>query len=264
MSLLNLNINLYKLSQLSNFCFDKQNNSKDAFCLLLDNPEKKIEIKTNSSKTVYSSSYLKKRDLIWDEYIQKFNHRIWNGSILTLEKLTYQNDLLTLYTSECEYKDIIYKLKMGFARNLPIHAFTSIIPISHQGEYAFAVNSGNTLYDSNIIDLFGGSLNLDESPISSYDSIVAFSIRELTEETGFVLNNSRLKILSLNYYQGVFFFIFTIKIDKDLFNKCFKENKEIKSVIWHSHNNPINLKQASNDLKFFLQYAALIDEKDNV
>ena len=214
----------------------------------------------------YCDRYLSDREKVWQEQKLICGDNLWNGTVYTVENiLILSEQKIRIDLSTCQYKDILFKknggadiLAKNYDRNyLFSHVGVIVIPVTADNKYIFGVVGKDGYFRKGQICFIGGSLNYDESKISNLEDVRLFAARELREETRLNLNPEKLKLVSLDYYNYSYHFVFFLKIaidsrevDKiskpgELSNLLAISEKEIDN---HSNNF------GSNYIQFYRKY----------
>lgn len=254
---------LYHLSHIDQLevCFQKD--YQNPWALILDVPSVSIAILTQNKKNNYTEEYLNFREAFWLACKQKYGDKLWNGTVCTVETIRVKDQKIILEMGKCEYKDIMYKNQVGLEKfkafglgRLIAHSFTCILPILKNKQIVLGVVGAGTVQSPGLIDIIGGTLNLDEKPITSFENIQQMTVNELQEETGMKISLLQLIPYSINYHDGCCFFLFVVKMQTDSIMSKFQSNDELSRLLCISlealkkqHQN------MTNDVKFMLAYA---------
>lgn len=230
--------NVYRLSKLEKKSVNFSNFGISDFSVFIDREDYNIELIKESRRHERSEAYLQDREAYWLSEKDRHNGNLWNGIILTVNEMIIENGNIALEVGQCEYKDILYKRHLSanvirdrYPKDLPnTHSFTCALPIVDRDNYAFVEVGENTIIEEGKIDLCGGTLNLDERKIDNIEDVLYLTQEELKEEMGLAVREEDLRLLSINYRDGVFFFVFSFEISEERITNSFYENGEVKSV----------------------------------
>ncbi|MFB2832728.1 hypothetical protein ACE1BS_24645 [Aeromonas jandaei] len=208
-----------------------------------------------------SEDYLEYRDKLWLQHAIDYGERLWNGNLLSAESIKIDNNVVSVNVSECEYKDVMFKhwakpediIEHYQRGNLPIHIFSSVLPTLPTGEALLAQVGCGTIQNSGTLDMIGGSLNIDETQITSQECIITHTLKELTEETGIVVDESHIKLTSINLSGGALFFLYTCPLPNSNCLSHFTANTEVEKIIVHNLRDPIVGYDVTNELNLAMQ-----------
>jgi hypothetical protein len=177
----------------------------------------------DTQPVAYPPDYLHERERAWERVKAIHGAHLWNGRIWTVRGAQARDGKLVLSTSACEYKDIVFKQEAGaggVARRfgpdcLHVHGFTAAVPVTRDGYGYFGVVGRGTLQQEGLLDLIGGSLNLDERSLDTIGDVMMMTIEELEEEADIAVAPSACELLSLNFHSGSCFFLFRVRLDAE-------------------------------------------------
>ncbi|WP_440683470.1 hypothetical protein [Cysteiniphilum halobium] len=235
--------------------------------LYFDKNKPEINISIEKANNKANKEYLENRDLLWAKLLKKHTEsKLWNGSVLCCQSLLVEDGSFLLSLNTCEYKDILFKkehsvetLKKQYGdKSVATHLFTAVLPITNDGYVLLGRIGDGTIQQKNMLDIIGGTLNIEDAPISDFEDIKNLTKMELFEETNIAIESERLKLLSLNFFNGCGFFLFTVTVDNDV-KKDFKESRELNDLVWEKISDLNKLSTpVTDELKFVSHYLSTV------
>lgn len=187
-------------------------------------------------KRSLSNEYSLEREIHWEEHLKKgesVGKKFWNGLLYSFEGFDQFNfDNPVLYLGEMEYKDYIFKKKVGVEyivnkygkeyifRNCGV----DLLLVTKDkkiviGQKAFSVNLETNLYGH-----ISGNMNIDEMIVGSFSDISNVMKMEIEEESNIKFDSKRLnfnQIILFNSYVG-FEYIYQLDISSQDVHTIFK------------------------------------------
>lgn len=205
----------------------------------------------------HTEGYLSSREDIWLKKKNNLGHFLWNGVLLSAVRLDLKDGNVSLTVAECEFKDALYKSECGIELlrkkhpedNIDVHTFTAVLPVLNNKYVLLSKIGPSTAFNQGLLDMIGGSLNLDEEKIGSLKDISKFTRKELLEEINISITPDELSLFSINYHAGVFFFLYKFHLDDIVALRDFEKNNEVEAVVVHNINGPVlEEKSVTSDL----------------
>jgi 8-oxo-dGTP pyrophosphatase MutT (NUDIX family) len=255
---------LVKFSKLRRWQMDLQAAVDSPAVLLFDDPPKSVTLKKDDARIEQSADYLRGREQAWDRARHVHGDKLWNGRVCTVRGISVREGAVELSLSVCEYKDIIFKKDMGaraladlFGRgSVDFHAFAAAVPFTNDEGIVLGVVGGGTVQPEGVLDLVGGSMNVDEQPIVEFDDIRRALARELEEEAGIEAPPSACALVSLNVHDGCCFFLFSVPVDAAHVAGQFRSNRELDGLLTCGYEEMGRLdRDVTADLRLVLGYA---------
>ncbi len=265
---------IYNLNELDGKHIDFKSSElvNNALIILFDNEINLVEITHKCNRKINNELYLQSREETWNNLKQEYSNKLWNGIVYTIESLRFKKQKLIIEMGICEYKDIILKNKLGFKNikakfgndAIAIHTFTAGMPVTRDGDLALGIVGEGTYQAPGEADFIGGTLNVDSLQITNINDIKKITAQEFEEELGLDIPYCDFRLFSLNYYNGCCFFLFKLIIqDRNVF-LSFKENKEIKDILWVPFEKLNICSPVTNDVRFFMENFQRIKDKCHV
>jgi hypothetical protein len=267
-----MNPEVFKLAELLQWVSDPRECPERAVVLLFDE-QPQVRIANDPTVIEHPASYLEEREEVWREEKRTYGDSLWNGAVSTIQGVCVTGKSVSIRTGQCEYKDIVFKKRVGPCAvrrrfgltSFPVHAFTAALPVTEDGRVILGVVGGGTISPEGAIDLIGGTLNLDEHAIASFDDIQEFTARELRQETGLRVAASDCAPVSLNFHNGCCFWLFRVPIRNTDISACFRRNKELDGfhcTQWHEISEMRD--RLTGDAALVLSYASRIEQLEPV
>lgn len=237
--------------------WEKDNWSQEDFVIFLDKADRLFFRETQ--KKQHTLGYCQAVNSFWADFSLRNLDKVWNGRVISINKLVKSYNKITLFYCFTEYKDILFKKQMGIAylrQNFPLdienHSFTAILPIIGE-EYVWGIVGNGTVQEENLIDMIGGSLDYQTN--FNFKDLINKTLEEMLEELNLKICENLISLYSINYFQGCLFFLFTTKIDKLTLNTIQPDTSEIKQILTSKPENLLikNFK-LTKDVKFILSY----------
>jgi hypothetical protein len=260
-----MNTRVLKLGAIEHWQMTPHESLDQAVVLLFDHPPEAMLLEPDLDPIERSREYLEERERVWQEKKNAYGDRLWNGRVCTVRSISVKDRAVVLRLSACEYKDILFKKQLGWMelqRRFPgepvdIHAFTAALPITDDGQAVFGVVGRGTVQSEGLLDLIGGTLNIDEHPISSFDDIKQTTAREFEEEAGAHIPIAQWEPLSINFHGSCCFFLLLSRIARERVVARFRRNEELAALVSCSYDQMSELgENITEDLAFMLSYGS--------
>lgn len=210
---------------------------------LTDSELKNIHIQFRERKNL-TEEYVNERELIWNNRIaetEKLGKNFWNGIIYSVDRFLQIDDRnIHIVLSSCEFKDVVFNIKKGIPyiiekygiSNLSEYITLDCIPVTKDGKFVFGIRNNNTNVNSGSIGLIGGTANRDEMEINSKTDLSNFMIKEIEEETLVKVKQDKLKLYSINQFNGKYEFLYKLNLDIDSKRICeIHRNEEFAETV---------------------------------
>jgi hypothetical protein len=201
-----------------------------------------------------SAAYIAEREQVWTgqmETVQARGGQMWNGEVYTFEEiLCTGEEQITLRASTCEYKDLVFRKRMG--KNYILRQYgedhlchysgVNCVPVTRDGKYIFGIRADQPEQGTPPVGGIGGTLNKDEMEIHSFADIRQCILREIQEETALECTAESLRLFGLYgaSYSYNFWFTVRLAIHSEEINQYHRPG-EFSSLLAVTQSEALNL-----------------------